>query len=48
MKYMQADDGVKLAAGLGADAALLKPFDENQLLHGINRAMTAERRRWPE
>jgi len=47
-KYMQAADCVKLAEGLGADAALLKPFNEHQLLHGIDRAMTAERRRWPE
>ena len=37
-KYMQAADCVKIAEGLGADAALLKPFDERQLLSGIDRA----------
>ena len=39
-KYMQAADCVKLAEGLGADAALLKPFDESQLLSGIDRAFS--------
>lgn len=47
-KYMPAADCVKLAEGLGADAALLKPFDERQLLHGITRAMTALPRRRTE
>lgn len=44
-KYMPAVDCVKLAEGLGADAALLKPFNEGQLLGGIDRAMTAPSRR---
>jgi two-component system phosphate regulon response regulator OmpR len=43
-KYMQANDCVKMAEGLGADAAILKPFDETQLLSGIDRAFSAERR----
>jgi CheY-like chemotaxis protein len=43
--YMQAADCVKLAEGLGADAALLKPFDEQQLLTGVERAMNAKRGR---
>ena|ERR1035437_1329989 len=38
-KYMQAADCVKLASGLGSHAALLKPFDERQLLDGIERAL---------
>lgn len=42
-KYMQAADCVKIAEGLGADAALLKPFDERQLLNGIDRAFAHAR-----
>src|SRR3954471_10768102 len=42
-KYMQAADCVKIAEGLGADAALLKPFDESQLLSGIDRALASPR-----
>jgi CheY-like chemotaxis protein len=42
-KYMQAADCVKIAEGLGADAALLKPFDEKQLLKGIDRALSTGR-----
>jgi CheY-like chemotaxis protein len=38
-KYMPAADCVKLASGLGSHAALLKPFDERQLLDGIERAL---------
>ena len=38
-KYMQAADCVKLASGMGAHAALLKPFNERQLMDGIERAL---------
>ncbi len=41
-KYMQAEDCVKLASGMGSHAALLKPFDERQLLNGIERALRTE------
>ncbi len=44
-RYVPAADCVKLAERLGADAALLKPFDERQLLSGIAKAMTAPSRR---
>ena len=38
-RYIHAVDCVKLATGLGAHAALLKPFDERQLMAGIERAL---------
>ena len=38
-KYMPAADCVKLANGLGSHAAVLKPFDERQLMAGIERAL---------
>jgi len=41
-KYMPAADCVKLASGLGSHAALLKPFDEQELLSGIERALGPE------
>lgn len=41
-KYMAATDCIKLARGMGAHAALLKPFDERQLLDGIDRALVAK------
>jgi DNA-binding response OmpR family regulator len=41
-KYMPAADCVKLASGLGSHAALLKPFDERQLMAGIERALRTE------
>jgi CheY-like chemotaxis protein len=44
-KYMQAADCVRIAEGLGADAALLKPFNERQLLNGIDRALSDKRAR---
>jgi CheY-like chemotaxis protein len=46
-KYMLAADCVRLAEGLGADAALLKPFDEKQLLNGIDRAFAPPGRPTP-
>lgn len=41
-KYMAAMDCVKLARGMGAHAALLKPFDQRQLLEGIDQALVAK------
>ena len=41
-KYMPAADCVKLANGLGSHAALLKPFDERQLMDGIERALRTQ------
>ena len=44
--FLQAGDCIKLAMGFGADAALLKPFDEPQLMNAI-AAATAPRRPAP-
>ena len=41
-RYMQAADCVKIATGLGAHAALLKPFNEDQLMDGIESALRTE------
>ena len=34
---MPADAGLRVAKGIGADAILLKPFDQRQLLAAVNR-----------
>ena len=41
-RYMQAEYCAKLASGFGAHVALLKPFDERQLMDGIERALRTE------
>lgn len=38
-KYLDGPGCVKLATSLGAHAAVLKPFNEDQLLAGIARAL---------
>ena len=38
-KYVQSSDCLKMAKGLGAHAAVMKPFTWEQLLAGINLAM---------
>lgn len=41
-KYMARDDCLKMAKGLGAHAAVMKPFAQEQLLAGIRRALETE------
>lgn len=38
-RYMEGDDCLKMARGLGAHAAVMKPFNREQLLSGIEQAM---------
>lgn len=40
-RYMEGDDCLKMARGLGAHAAVMKPFDRSQLLASIAEAMGA-------
>jgi CheY-like chemotaxis protein len=42
-KYMPAPDCVKLAATMGADAVLLKPFDEQQLLKAMQDVLAGSK-----
>lgn len=41
-KYFKAKDCVRLAKGLGAHAALFKPFGPPELFAAINRALPAQ------
>ncbi len=45
-RIIDADDCVKLARGLGAHGALLKPFSCQELLAGIAQAMKPQREHW--
>lgn len=45
-RIIDADDCVKLARGLGAHGALLKPFSCQDLLAGIALAMKPQREHW--
>lgn len=38
-KYVQGNDCLKMAKGLGAHAVVMKPFTWEQLLAGINQAL---------
>lgn len=39
-RYIPGGDCLSLARGLGAHATIIKPFDCNEVLLGLNRAMT--------
>lgn len=41
-KYLQGSDCLRVARGLGAHAAVLKPFNREQLLAGIETALLCE------
>ena len=43
-RYMEGDDCLKLARGLGADAAVIKPFKRPDLLAGVAAALAPEAR----
>lgn len=45
-RIIDGDDCVRLARGLGAHAALLKPFSCQELLAGISQAMKPPRAEW--
>lgn len=45
-RIIDGDDCVRLARGLGAHAALLKPFSCQELLAGIDQAMKPVRPDW--
>ena len=38
-RYMESDDCLKMARGLGAHAVVMKPFDRAKLLAGVEQAM---------
>jgi len=38
-RYMDSKEYLKIAQGFGADAAIMKPFNREQFLQGIGRAM---------
>jgi DNA-binding NtrC family response regulator len=38
-RYMDSGEYLKIAQGFGADAAIVKPFNREQFLQGIGRAM---------
>lgn len=38
-RYMESDDCLKMARGLGAHAAIMKPFTREQLLAGVTQAL---------
>ena len=40
-RYLEGSDYLKLAKGLGAHSAMMKPFTWQQLKEGIERALTA-------
>jgi DNA-binding NtrC family response regulator len=40
-RYLEGSDYLKLAKGLGAHSAMMKPFTWQQLKQGIERALTA-------
>jgi CheY-like chemotaxis protein len=40
-RMIDGSDCLRLARGLGADAALLKPFGRDQLLHGVAEALAS-------
>ncbi|MEO6246021.1 MAG: response regulator [Opitutaceae bacterium] len=41
-RYIEGDDYLKLARGIGAHAAVMKPFDRKQLQAAIDLALVAE------
>ena len=41
-RYVESDDYLKLAQGIGARAAVMKSFDSKQLLVAVDRALVAE------
>ena len=46
-RYMDSREYLKLAEGFGADGAIMKPFNRDQFLQGIGRAMAARDPRRP-
>ena len=42
-RYVESDDCLKIARGLGAHAALMKPFDRDKLFEGIAQARAEPR-----
>lgn len=40
-RYVESDDCLKIAKGLGAHAAVMKPFSRDQLLQGVKEALAA-------
>ena len=40
-RYMDSKEYLKIAEGFGADAAIMKPFNREQFLQGMGRAMAA-------
>jgi DNA-binding NtrC family response regulator len=38
-RYMESDDCLKMARGLGAHAVVMKPFNREQLLAGVAQAL---------
>ena len=40
-RFMDSKEYLQIAEGFGADAAIMKPFNREQFLQGIGRALTA-------
>jgi len=38
-RYMDSREYLKIAEGFGADAAIMKPFNREQFLHAVERAL---------
>lgn len=43
-RYMDSREYLRIAEGFGADAAIMKPFNREQFLQGIGRAIAVSRR----